>query len=127
MAADNIVFGAGMLNWVARDSDDWLRIEIHGYFVEFEAIIYMMNTHQQSLAYAGLENSPPMLEKGSYVPWPSQFMRYIEGKKEIRKVIMDSIMNGPYVIKEIHDSTSTLENPIKRLQVVDDLTGDEKK
>ncbi|GKE33183.1 hypothetical protein Tco_1452505, partial [Tanacetum coccineum] len=86
-----------------------------------------MNTHQQSLAYARLENRPPMLEKGSYVPWPSQFMRYIDGKKETRKLIKDSIVNGPCVIKEIHDSTSTLENPIKRLQIVDYLMGDEKK
>ncbi|GJR04363.1 hypothetical protein Tco_0527347 [Tanacetum coccineum] len=86
----------------------------------------MTNTHQQSLAYAGLENRPPMLEKGSYVLWLSEFMRYIDGKKESRKVIKDSIVNGPYVIKEIHDSTSTLEDPIKRLKVVDDLTGDEK-
>ncbi|GJQ90174.1 retrovirus-related pol polyprotein from transposon TNT 1-94 [Tanacetum coccineum] len=35
-------------------------------------------THQQSLADVGSETRPPMLERGSYVPWASQFIRYTE-------------------------------------------------
>ncbi|GKA36938.1 hypothetical protein Tco_0723503 [Tanacetum coccineum] len=34
----------------------------------------------------GSENRPPMLEKGSYVPWASRFMRYVDGKKEHRRM-----------------------------------------
>ncbi|GJX39296.1 ribonuclease H-like domain-containing protein [Tanacetum coccineum] len=49
-------------------------------------------------------------------------MRYIDGKKETRKLIKESTVNGPYVMKEIHDSTNTTKNPVKRLQTVDDLT-----
>ncbi|GJY83349.1 hypothetical protein Tco_0496725 [Tanacetum coccineum] len=81
----------------------------------------------QSLVDVGSENRPPMLEKESYVPWSTRFMWYIDGKKETRKLIKDSIVNGPYVMKEIYDSTSTTENHVKKLQTVDDLTGDEKK
>ncbi|GJV50815.1 hypothetical protein Tco_1446556 [Tanacetum coccineum] len=38
----------------------------------------MTSTHQQSLADTGLETRPPMLERGSYVPWSSRFRRYID-------------------------------------------------
>ncbi|GKC24660.1 retrovirus-related pol polyprotein from transposon TNT 1-94 [Tanacetum coccineum] len=33
------------------------------------------NTHQQSLADAGSETRPPMLERGSYIPWACRFRR----------------------------------------------------
>ncbi|GKB26381.1 hypothetical protein Tco_0865782 [Tanacetum coccineum] len=36
------------------------------------------SSHQQSLADDGSETLPPMLERGSYVPWSSRFMRYID-------------------------------------------------
>ncbi|GJY59596.1 retrovirus-related pol polyprotein from transposon TNT 1-94 [Tanacetum coccineum] len=52
---------------------------------------------------AGSETLPPMIERGSYVPWSSQFMRYIERKKETRMFLKNSIKNGPYVLKEIED------------------------
>ncbi|GJT84059.1 hypothetical protein Tco_1058401 [Tanacetum coccineum] len=41
----------------------------------------MTSSHQQSLADDGSETRPPMLERGSYVPWSSRFMRTIERKK----------------------------------------------
>ncbi|GKD86310.1 hypothetical protein Tco_1357464 [Tanacetum coccineum] len=34
----------------------------------------MMSTHQQPLLDAGSEARPPILERGSYVPWSSRFM-----------------------------------------------------
>ncbi|GKC66426.1 hypothetical protein Tco_1099024 [Tanacetum coccineum] len=54
----------------------------------------MASSHQQSIADAGSNNRPPMLEKGSYVPWESSFMRYVDGKKEHWRVVKDSIENG---------------------------------
>ncbi|GJR92822.1 gag-pol polyprotein [Tanacetum coccineum] len=36
-------------------------------------------TYQQSLADAGSETRPPMLERGSYIPWASRFRRYGSG------------------------------------------------
>ncbi|GKA49447.1 hypothetical protein Tco_0742520 [Tanacetum coccineum] len=65
----------------------------------------MTNYHQQLLANAGLENCPSMLEKGSYVPWASHFMRYIDGKKAYEKMLKDAITNGPYQMKEMKTDT----------------------
>ncbi|GKD68276.1 hypothetical protein Tco_1322366 [Tanacetum coccineum] len=42
-------------------------------------------TYQQSLVDAGSETRPPMLERGSYIPWASRFRRYINRKREHRK------------------------------------------
>ncbi|GKC59258.1 hypothetical protein Tco_1086856 [Tanacetum coccineum] len=44
-----------------------------------------------------------MLEKGSYVPWASHFMSYIDGKKAYEKMLKDAITNGPYQMKEMND------------------------
>ncbi|GJV65465.1 hypothetical protein Tco_1476293 [Tanacetum coccineum] len=49
------------------------------------------STHQQSLADVGSETRPPMLERGSYVPWSSRFMKYIERKRDTRKLLKRSI------------------------------------
>ncbi|GJS81985.1 hypothetical protein Tco_0748526 [Tanacetum coccineum] len=54
----------------------------------------MASSQNQSIADAGLENHPPMLEKGSYVPWSSRFLRYIDGKKDYGKMIKDSIFKA---------------------------------
>ncbi|GJZ90909.1 hypothetical protein Tco_0662836 [Tanacetum coccineum] len=37
-------------------------------------------TYQQSLADAGSENRPPMLERGSYIPWASRFKRFLNSR-----------------------------------------------
>ncbi|GKC64371.1 hypothetical protein Tco_1096969, partial [Tanacetum coccineum] len=44
-----------------------------------------------------------MLEKGSYVPRASQFMRYINGKKDYGKMFKDSTENGMYQMKDMMD------------------------
>ncbi|GJS93344.1 hypothetical protein Tco_0800312 [Tanacetum coccineum] len=56
----------------------------------------MASSHNQAIVDAGSENHPPMLEKGSYVPWSSRFMTYIDGKKEYGKLLKDSIENGDF-------------------------------
>ncbi|GJS82449.1 copia protein [Tanacetum coccineum] len=77
------------------------------------------------------ENRPPMLKKGSYVPWPSRFMRYIDEKKEYGKMLKDSIENDPYKMKEINDQGNPDGNPpVLPLQIIQkeaDLKDDEKK
>ncbi|GJX57539.1 hypothetical protein Tco_0287436 [Tanacetum coccineum] len=75
------------------------------------------STHQQSQADFGSETRPPMLERGSYVPWSSRFMRYIDRKRETRKFHRRSIEEGPYQMKEI-PATAT---QAKRTQNEDDL------
>ncbi|GJV07927.1 hypothetical protein Tco_1345583 [Tanacetum coccineum] len=42
-------------------------------------------TYPQSLTEAGSETRPPMLERGSYIPWASRFKRFLNHKRETGK------------------------------------------
>ncbi|GJS02403.1 integrase, catalytic region, zinc finger, CCHC-type containing protein [Tanacetum coccineum] len=78
-------------------------------------------TYQQSLAKAGSETRPPMLERGSYIPWASRFKRFLNRKRENRKWLLKALEDGPYVFRNITPTGST----IPRLQEVEDLQGDD--
>ncbi|GKA60718.1 hypothetical protein Tco_0760125 [Tanacetum coccineum] len=78
-------------------------------------------TYQQSLADAGSENRPPMLERGSYIPWASRFRRYLNRKRDNRKWLLKALDEGPYVFKNFIPEGST----IPRLQTAEDLEGDD--
>ncbi|GJW18699.1 hypothetical protein Tco_0026135 [Tanacetum coccineum] len=51
-------------------------------------------TYQQSLADAGSETRPPMLERGSYIPWASRFRQYLNRKRNNRKWILKALDEG---------------------------------
>nr|GEY55524.1 hypothetical protein [Tanacetum cinerariifolium] len=55
---------------------------------------------QQDIYAAGSESRPPMLNKENYVPWSSRLLRYAKSRPN-RKLIHNSILNGPYVRKMI--------------------------
>nr|GEY87951.1 hypothetical protein [Tanacetum cinerariifolium] len=55
---------------------------------------------QQDIYAAGFENRPPMLNKENYVSWSSRLLCYAKSRPN-RKLIYNSIMNGPYVIRMI--------------------------
>ncbi|GJX72057.1 retrovirus-related pol polyprotein from transposon TNT 1-94 [Tanacetum coccineum] len=78
-------------------------------------------TYQQSLAEAGSETRPPMLERGSYIPWASRFKRFLNRKRENRKWLLKALKDGPYVFRNITPTGSMLP----RLQEVEDLQGDD--
>ncbi|GJZ29240.1 integrase, catalytic region, zinc finger, CCHC-type containing protein [Tanacetum coccineum] len=78
-------------------------------------------TYQQSLAEAGSETRPPMLERGSYIPWASRFKRFLNRKRENRKWLLKALEDGPYVFRNITPTGSMLP----RLQEVEDLQGDD--
>ncbi|GJU38602.1 hypothetical protein Tco_1191559 [Tanacetum coccineum] len=78
-------------------------------------------TYQQSLADAGSENRPPMLERGSYIPWASRFRRYLNRKRDNRKWLLKALDEGPYEFKNFVPEGST----IPRLQTAEDLEGDD--
>nr|GEV36301.1 retrovirus-related Pol polyprotein from transposon TNT 1-94 [Tanacetum cinerariifolium] len=48
----------------------------------------------------GSENRPPMLNKENYVPWSSRLLWYNKSRPN-RKLIHNSILNGPYVRRMI--------------------------
>nr|GEX00253.1 hypothetical protein [Tanacetum cinerariifolium] len=56
---------------------------------------------QQDIYAASFENRPPRLNKENYVPWLSR-LRYAKNRPN-RKIIYNSIMNGPYVRRMIHE------------------------
>ncbi|GKC07227.1 ribonuclease H-like domain-containing protein [Tanacetum coccineum] len=55
---------------------------------------------QQDIYAAGFENRPPMLNKDNYVPWSSRLLRYAKSKPN-KKLLVNSIKNGPYVRRMI--------------------------
>ncbi|GKC19272.1 integrase, catalytic region, zinc finger, CCHC-type containing protein, partial [Tanacetum coccineum] len=77
-------------------------------------------TYKQSLADAGSETRPPMLERGSYIPWASRFRQYINQKRENRKWLNKALDEGPYQFQMFVPSDST----VLKLQPVEDLHGD---
>ncbi|GKB61986.1 hypothetical protein Tco_0918172 [Tanacetum coccineum] len=77
-------------------------------------------TYQQSLADAGSETRPPMLERGSYIPWASRFRRYINRKRENRKWLNKALDEGPYQFQMFVPSDST----VPKLQTAEELQGD---
>ncbi|GJY72141.1 hypothetical protein Tco_0475844 [Tanacetum coccineum] len=81
------------------------------------------NVHQQSLADAGSETRPPMLERGSYIPWASRFRRYLNQKRETRKWLNKAIDDGPYEFRVFTPS----ETEAPRMQKEEDLRGDDLK
>ncbi|GKA57475.1 retrovirus-related pol polyprotein from transposon TNT 1-94 [Tanacetum coccineum] len=78
-------------------------------------------TYQQSLADAGSETRPPMLERGSYIPWASRFRRYLNWKRDNRKWLLKALDESPYVFKIFTPEGSI----IPRLQIAEDLEGDD--
>nr|GEU96877.1 hypothetical protein [Tanacetum cinerariifolium] len=77
-------------------------------------------TYQQSLADASSETRPPMLERGSYIPWASRFQRYINRNRENRKWLNKALDEGPYLFQLFVPSDSI----VPKLQTVEDLQGD---
>ncbi|GJR29887.1 hypothetical protein Tco_1106119 [Tanacetum coccineum] len=55
---------------------------------------------QQEIYAAGFENRPSMLNKDNYVPWSSRLLRYAKSKPN-KKLLMKSILHGPYVRRMI--------------------------
>nr|GEV33872.1 hypothetical protein [Tanacetum cinerariifolium] len=55
---------------------------------------------QQDIYKASFESRPPMLNKENYVPWSSRLLRYAKSRPN-RKLIHNSIINGPYVRRMI--------------------------
>ncbi|GJU93275.1 hypothetical protein Tco_1318031 [Tanacetum coccineum] len=68
---------------------------------------------QQDIYAAGSENRHPMLNKENYVPWSSHLLRYAKSRPN-GKLIYNSIINGPYVRRMIHESgDQNHEVPVK--------------
>ncbi|GJR37055.1 hypothetical protein Tco_1212739 [Tanacetum coccineum] len=78
----------------------------------------MSIANQQTLAESRAENIPPILEKGSYVPWASQFLRFLDCKRGEGELMRKSIDSGPYIRKEIVDLNNAIKIILKSIKVV---------
>ncbi|GKA40092.1 hypothetical protein Tco_0732685 [Tanacetum coccineum] len=67
-------------------------------------------TYQQSLADAGSKTRPPMLKRGSYIPWASRFRRYINRKRENQKWLNKALDEGDALLH--YDAEMELMNLI---------------
>ncbi|GKC33401.1 hypothetical protein Tco_1040695 [Tanacetum coccineum] len=76
----------------------------------------MSTSNQQTLTESGANDRPPMLEKGSYIPWESRFKRFLENKLEEGERMWKSIEKGPYKRPMIQDPVAGLiPEPISRM------------
>nr|GEZ76547.1 hypothetical protein [Tanacetum cinerariifolium] len=80
---------------------------------------------QQDIYKAGSKNRPFMLNKENYVPWSSRLLRYAKSRPN-KKLIYNSIMNGPYVRRMIPEPGDTARKvPVPKTfheQTDDELT-----
>ncbi|GJY68460.1 hypothetical protein Tco_0471442 [Tanacetum coccineum] len=78
----------------------------------------MYTSNQQTLAESGASDRPPILKKGSYMPWASQFRRFLDNKQEQGEQMWRSIEIGPYVRQRITDTKKPIETipkPISKM------------
>nr|GEV07884.1 hypothetical protein [Tanacetum cinerariifolium] len=61
---------------------------------------------QQDIYAAGSKNQPPMLNKENYVSWSTRLLWYAKSRPN-GKLIHNSIINGPYVRRMIHEPGDT--------------------
>nr|GEV66466.1 putative reverse transcriptase, RNA-dependent DNA polymerase [Tanacetum cinerariifolium] len=61
-----------------------------------------INEDSSMTVSTGFENRPLMLNKENYVPWSSRLLRYTKSRPN-GKLIHNSIINGPYVRRMIHE------------------------
>nr|GFB63048.1 hypothetical protein [Tanacetum cinerariifolium] len=78
----------------------------------------------------GSESRPPMLNKENYVPCSSRLLRYAKSRPN-GKLIHNSIINGPYVMRMIPEPCDTNwdvpMNETFHVQTDDELTEKELK
>nr|GEX26645.1 hypothetical protein [Tanacetum cinerariifolium] len=78
----------------------------------------MFTSNQQSLAESGASDRPPILEKGSYVPWASRFRRFLDNKQEDGERMWSSIETRPYerqMITNLDDPNKAIHEPISKM------------
>ncbi|GKD43347.1 integrase, catalytic region, zinc finger, CCHC-type containing protein [Tanacetum coccineum] len=81
----------------------------------------MPTSNQQTLVELGASERPPMLEKGSYIPWASRFMRFLDNKQEEGERMRHSIEVRLYERKmiqnpdKVDDPTAKIIEPISKM------------
>ncbi|GKC97711.1 hypothetical protein Tco_1167986, partial [Tanacetum coccineum] len=83
-----------------------------------------MTTLAEFMIIAGADNRPLMLEKSMYDSWKSRMELYIENR-ENRRMILNSVLNGPLVWPTIvEENGTTRTKKYEELLVVEKLQAD---
>ncbi|GKE75983.1 hypothetical protein Tco_1542103, partial [Tanacetum coccineum] len=83
-----------------------------------------MTTLTEFMIIAGTDNRPLMLEKSLYDSWKSRMELYIENR-ENRRMILDSILNGPLVWPTVvQEDGTTKTKKYEELSVAEKLQAD---
>ncbi|GJW00374.1 hypothetical protein Tco_1555625 [Tanacetum coccineum] len=69
----------------------------------------MSTANQQTLAESRASDRPPILEKGSYVPWASRFLRFLDNKKKEGELMRHSVEQNDHK-KNQHFADITVMN-----------------
>nr|GFA40484.1 hypothetical protein [Tanacetum cinerariifolium] len=85
-----------------QDPRAWYKEDILLVQVYVDDIIFGSTKKELS----GSENRPHMLNKENYVQWSSRLLRYAKSRPN-EKLIHNSIINGPYVRRMIHEPGDT--------------------
>ncbi|GJS18416.1 hypothetical protein Tco_0412888 [Tanacetum coccineum] len=78
----------------------------------------MSSSNQQTLVESRATDRPPILKKGNYIPWESQFRRFLENKEEDGERTWYLITKGPYVrpmITDPDDPQNEIPEPISKM------------
>nr|GEX12718.1 hypothetical protein [Tanacetum cinerariifolium] len=79
----------------------------------------------ENVIVAGADNGPPMLDKTNYRSWASRMLLYIKGK-EYGKLLVDSVLNGPFQCRTIVEHRNETTPAKVRARTYTDLTDEEK-
>nr|GEW87202.1 hypothetical protein [Tanacetum cinerariifolium] len=78
----------------------------------------MSSLNQQTLAKSEVTDRPPILKKGNYISWESQFRRFLENKREDGERMWHSFTKGPYVrpmITDLDDPDNEIPEPLSKM------------
>ncbi|GKC59665.1 hypothetical protein Tco_1087263 [Tanacetum coccineum] len=84
----------------------------------------MSLTLAENVIVAGADNRPPMLDKTNYSSWASRMLLYIKGK-EHGKLLVDSVLNGPFQYRTIVEPGNENSPTTVRARTYTDLTDEE--
>ncbi|GJX03262.1 hypothetical protein Tco_0189178 [Tanacetum coccineum] len=83
-----------------------------------------MKTLAEFMIIAGADNHPPMLEKSLYDSWKSRMEFYMENR-ENRRMIIDSVLNGPLVWPTVvQEDGTTRKKTYVKLSATEKLQAD---
>ncbi|GJZ15190.1 hypothetical protein Tco_0056592 [Tanacetum coccineum] len=78
----------------------------------------------ENVIVAGADNHPHMLDKTNYSSWASCMLLYIKGKEQ-GKLLVDSVLNGPFQYVTIVEPRNETTPATIRPQTYTDLTDEE--